>query len=125
QPALAAGEWVLCDRFTDATYAYQGGGRGLSLARIAELEALVQDELRPDLTLLLDVPVEVGLARAGARGAPDRFEQEAAGFFERVRQAYLSRAAAAPARYRVIDAGRPLAEVQAQLDRALEQVLSE
>lgn len=123
-PALADGEWVLCDRFTDATYAYQGGGRGLSRQRIAELEAMVQGEVRPDLTLLLDVPVEIGLARAGARGTLDRFEQEEAAFFERVRQAYRERAAAAPERYRVIDAGHPLAEVQAQIDRALSDILS-
>lgn len=122
-PALEAGEWVLCDRFTDATYAYQGGGRGLSTRRIAELEAMVQGELRPDLTLLLDVPVEVGLARAGARGTLDRFEQEEVAFFERVRQAYRDRAAAAPTRYRVIDAGRPLTDVQSQIDRALSEIL--
>ena len=122
-PALETGEWVLCDRFTDATYAYQGGGRGLSTRRIAELEAMVQGDLRPDLTLLLDVPVEIGLARAGARGALDRFEQEEAAFFERVRQTYRDRAAAAPERYRIIDAGRPLAEVQSQIDRALSKIL--
>jgi dTMP kinase len=123
-PALAAGEWVLCDRFTDATYAYQGGGRGLSLERIAELENMVQGEMRPDLTLLLDVPVEIGLARAGARGVLDRFEQEETAFFERVRQAYRARAAATPERYRVIDAGRPLADVQAQIDHALSDFIS-
>lgn len=122
-PALEAGEWVLCDRFTDATYAYQGGGRGLSIRRIAELEAMVQGDLRPDLTLLLDVPVEIGLARAGARGALDRFEREEAAFFERVRQTYRDRAAAAPEHYRIIDAGRPLAEVQSQIDRALSEIL--
>lgn len=123
-PALAAGDWVLCDRFTDATYAYQGGGRGLSRQRIAELEAMVQGDVRPDLILLLDVPVEIGLARAGARGALDRFEQEEVGFFERVRQAYRERAAAAPERYRVIDASQPLAQVQMQIDRALADILS-
>lgn len=122
-PALEAGEWVLCDRFTDATYAYQGGGRGLSTRRIAELEAMVQGELRPDLTLLLDVPVEIGLARAGARGILDRFEREEAAFFERVRQTYRDRATAAPERYRIIDAGRPLADVQSQIDRALAEIL--
>ncbi|MBI5461064.1 MAG: dTMP kinase [Gammaproteobacteria bacterium] len=124
RPALDAGEWVLCDRFTDATYAYQGGGRGLSRQRIEELEGMVQGELRPDLTLLLDVPVEIGLSRAGARGALDRFEQEEVAFFERVRQAYLERAAAAPERYRVIDASQPLAGVQAQIDRALQAILA-
>jgi dTMP kinase len=123
-PALAAGDWVLCDRFTDATYAYQGGGRGLSRQRIAELEAMVQGDVRPDLILLLDVPVEIGLARAGARGALDRFEQEEVGFFERVRKAYRERAAAAPERYRIIDASQPLAQVQMQIDRALADILS-
>lgn len=112
RPALARGQWVLCDRFTDATYAYQGGGRGLESAVIAALETLVQGDFRPDLTLLLDVPVEVGLARAGRRGAPDRFEQEQAAFFERVRACYLDMARQQPARYRVIDAGQPLAAVQ-------------
>lgn len=123
RPALAAGEWVLCDRFTDATYAYQGGGRGLSQTRISELEAMVQGSLRPDLTLLLDVPVALGLSRAGERGALDRFEQEEVAFFERVRQTYLQRAAAEPARFRVIDASRSLPEVQAQIDCALQAVL--
>ena len=123
RPTLEAGEWILCDRFTDATYAYQGGGRGLSRQRIGELETMVQGDLRPDLTLLLDVPVEIGLSRAGARGALDRFEQEEVAFFERVRQAYLERAAAAPARYRVIDASRPLVDVQAQIDHALKVIL--
>lgn len=123
KPALAAGEWVLCDRFTDATYAYQGGGRGLSQLRIRELETLVQSGLRPDLTLLLDVPVAVGLSRAGERGVLDRFEQEEVAFFERVRKTYLDRAAAEPERFRVIDASRSLTEVQAQIDRALQPIL--
>lgn len=104
RPALAAGEWVLCDRFTDATYAYQGGGRGLSQQRIAELEQMVQNGLQPDLTWLLDVPVAIGLSRAGERGTLDRFEQEEVAFFERVRQGYLARAAAEARRFRVIDA---------------------
>lgn len=125
RPALAAGEWVLCDRFTDATYAYQGGGRGLSQARIHELETLVQGQLRPDLTLLLDVPVALGLSRAGERGTLDRFEQEEVAFFERVRQSYLQRAEAEPQRFRVIDASRNLAEVQAQIDCALQAILPE
>ncbi|MBI5040491.1 MAG: dTMP kinase [Gammaproteobacteria bacterium] len=124
RPALDAGEWILCDRFTDATYAYQGGGRGLSRQRIEELERMVQGELRPDLTLLLDVPVEIVLSRAGARGALDRFEQEEVAFFERVRLAYLERAAAAPERYRVIDASQSLADVQSQIDRALQAILA-
>lgn len=112
RPALDRGDWVLCDRFTDATYAYQGAGRGQSEARIAELESLVQGELRPGLTLLLDLPVAEGLARAAARSEKDRFESEQQAFFERVRAGYRARAAAEPDRIRVIDASRPLPEVQ-------------
>jgi dTMP kinase len=123
RPALAQGQWVLCDRFTDATYAYQGGGRGLDTGRIAVLEQLVQGDFRPDLTLLLDVPVEVGLARANNRSAPDRFEQEQVDFFERVRQAYLDMAARHDGRYRVIDASRSLARVQEQLAEVLREFL--
>jgi dTMP kinase len=122
-PALAAGKVVLCDRFTDATYAYQGGGRGLSLERIAQLEEFVQGTLRPDLTLVFDLPVEVGLARAAARGRLDRFEQEAQSFFEAVRQTYLARARSAPQRYRLLDAAQPLETVQAQLDALLPELL--
>jgi len=119
RPALARGDWVVCDRFTDATYAYQGGGRGVPAARIAVLESWVQDELRPDLTLLLDAPVDVGRARLGRRGGePDRFEREQRAFFGRVRAAYLDQAQREPQRYRVVDAARPLDEVQATL-RAL------
>lgn len=123
RPALAAGKVVLCDRFTDATYAYQGGGRGLSLERIALLENFVQGSLRPDLTLVFDLPVEIGLARAAARGRLDRFEQEAQGFFEAVRQTYLARARLAPQRYRLLDAAQPLDAVQVQLDRLLPELL--
>ncbi len=123
-PALAAGNWVLCDRFTDATYAYQGGGRGVSVERIAALEQFVQGDLRPDLTLILDVPPDVGLARASARGEPDRFEREQRDFFERVRGGYLALAEKSPARYRVVDASRTLPEVQAQLDAALSEILA-
>ena len=123
RPAIAAGRWVLCDRFTDATYAYQGGGRGLDTGKIAALEQLVQGDFRPDLTLLLDVPVEVGLARAGNRSAPDRFEQEKVDFFERVRLAYLDMAASHDGRYRVIDAGRSLARVQEPLAEVLREFL--
>ena len=119
RPALAAGKTVLCDRFTDATYAYQGGGRGLPAARIAELEAWVQGALRPDLTLLLDVPVEMGLVRANQRSAPDRFEREQREFFERMRAAYLERARHEPQRVHVIDAARDLAAVQTQLQAVL------
>lgn len=115
RPALARGAWVLSDRFVDASYAYQGGGRGLSMSRIAALEKLVLADMRPDLTLLFDVPVEVGLARAGKRGDLDRIEREDLSFFQRIRDTYLSRAAAEPARFQVLDAAAPLAEVQAQL----------
>ncbi|KHL67736.1 thymidylate kinase [Pseudomonas flexibilis] len=123
RPALAAGKVVLCDRFTDATYAYQGGGRGVSEARIAVLEDFVQGTLRPDLTLVFDLPVDVGLARAAARGRLDRFEQEGRAFFEAVRQTYLRRAALNPQRYRIIDAGQPLVDVQRQLERLLPELL--
>lgn len=118
RPALARGALVLCDRFVDATYAYQGGGRGVPVERIATLEAFVLGDLQPDLTLVFDLPVEIGLARAARRGALDRFEQEQRAFFEAVRQTYLQRAQAVPERYRIIDASRSLAEVQADL-RAL------
>lgn len=119
RPALAAGHWVLCDRFTDATYAYQGGGRGLPPDQIALLERLVQQGLEPQLTLLLDAPLDAAARRQAGRGVADRFEQEERAFFARVRDAYLARAATAPRRMRVIDAGRPLAEVQASLAAAL------
>ena len=115
EPALAAGTWVLCDRFTDATYAYQGYGRGVALERIAALESWVQGERRPDLTLLMDLQVETGLERAGRRSAPDRFERQAAAFFDRVRQGYLSLARAHPQRFRVIDASLPLDLVSQQV----------
>ena len=115
KPALAEGRWILCDRFTDATYAYQGGGRGISKSRIGELENWVQGKLRPDFTILLDAPVEVGMQRASERGELDRFEREQQQFFEAVRQAYLAQAAANPKRYRVVDASLPLAQVQKQL----------
>ncbi len=123
RPALARGAVVLCDRFTDATYAYQGGGRGLSQARIATLETFVQGALRPDLTLVFDLPVEVGLARASARGRLDRFEQEGRAFFDAVRSTYLERAQAQPQRYRLVDAAQTLEQVQVQLDALLPQLL--
>ncbi|TNE75669.1 MAG: dTMP kinase [Gammaproteobacteria bacterium] len=119
RPALDSGKWVLCDRFTDATYAYQGGGRGVLMEKIAGLESLVQGCLRPDLTLLLDIPVEVGMARANGRSAPDRFEQEKLSFFNAVRNCYLARAAAEPDRFRVIDASQPLSQVQRDIASAL------
>lgn len=123
RPALAAGTTVVCDRFTDATYAYQGGGRGLGIERIAALERWVQQDLRPDLTILLDLPVAQGLARAGNRGAPDRFEREQVAFFERVRAAYLAAAAREPARVRVVDATLDAAEVTRRIVAILEDVL--
>ena len=123
KPALDAGEWVLCDRFTDATYAYQGGGRGIDMARIAVLEDWVQGPLRPDLTLLLDLPVGVGMSRAGERGELDRFEREKIDFFERVRATYIDRAKQEPSRYRIIDAAQDIKQVQAQIDEVLAPVL--
>ena len=120
-PALARGDWVLCDRFTDATYAYQGGGHGVALAHIAALETMVHPGLEPDLTVLFDVPTTVSrerLERARAQGRDlDKFEREETAFFQRVRDAYVARAAASPARFRVVDAARPLADVQADLRR--------
>ncbi len=115
EPALANGRWVLCDRFTDATYAYQGGGRGLAVTMIRELEQLVQGELRPDYTLLLDAPVAVGMSRARERGELDRFELEQTAFFERVRASYLQLASESSGRYRVVDASKELVEVEQQL----------
>jgi dTMP kinase len=122
EPNLRAGRWVICDRFTDATYAYQGGGRQLRMDTIGELESMVQGTLRPHLTILLDAPVENALARARRRNAglpSDRFERERSEFFERVRSVYRARAAAEPARIAVIDATRSVDEVGA---RILEQL---
>jgi dTMP kinase len=115
EPALAAGKWVLCDRFTDATYAYQCGGRGIDRGAVNALEQLVQGELRPDCTLLLDAPVSTGMARAQGRGELDRFEREELAFFERVRATYLELAETSSGRYRIIDASQPLETVQQQL----------
>ncbi len=123
KPALEAGRWVLCDRFTDATYAYQGGGRGIPLARIAALEDFVQESLRPDLTLLLDIPIELGLDRVGGRDSFDRFEQEDKTFLEKVRQSYRAAAKREPARIRVIDASLPLADVQAQIEKEINRLI--
>jgi len=124
RPALARGEWVICDRFTDASRAYQGYGRGMDLAWIEQLAGAVQGDLQPDCTLLLDLPVEVGLARARGRSgvAADRFEAEAAEFFERVRQGYLQIARAQPGRVRVIDAAVDLPAVTQQVVRVLESL---
>jgi dTMP kinase len=129
EPALRAGRWVLCDRFTDATYAYQGAGRGVARQTIAALEILVQGTRRPDLTLLLDAPVELALERArkrrpepapGTVQAVDRFERERAEFFEKVRRGYLARAAAEPERFLVIDAAVPPEEVTSAILAGLE-----
>lgn len=121
RPALERGEAVLCDRFTDATWAYQGGGRGLPAEQIAVLEELVHGDLQPDLTLLLDLSVEEGMARAARRGESDRFEAERGGFFDRVRSAYLERAASHPARFAVIDASLDVEGVWKQIARVLEE----
>jgi dTMP kinase len=123
RPALERGETVICDRFTDATFAYQGGGRGIDINLINKLQNIVQGDLRPDLTLLLDVPLEVSVQRIASRGeAVDRFEQERAEFFGRVRSAYLEIAAQAPERVRVVDASQPLTEVQAEIARYLNDI---
>lgn len=121
-PALARGAWVVCDRFTDATWAYQGGGRGLDGGVIAALEVMVQQGLQPDLTLYLDLSLDAAEARLGDRER-DRFEREAREFFQRVRDAYLARAAQAPARFRVVDASAPLEDVQRQLGDVLNAYL--
>lgn len=123
RPALARGAWVVCDRFTDATFAYQGGGRGLDPARIAALEDWVQDGLSPDLTLLLDLEPEAGLARAGRRGDADRFENEALEFFRRVRAVYLERAHREPERFRVVDASLPLDRVRNEIKQHIKKIL--
>lgn len=124
RPALAAGTWVLCDRFTDATYAYQGGGRGISQQRIADLEHWVQKGLKPDLTLLLDLPVDVGLKRAGKRSTPDRFESEDISFMQRMRLSYLDIASREPERVKVIDSSQALENVLLQIDTELNDVLA-
>ena len=125
RPALERGEWVVSDRFTDATYAYQGGGRGIPEQRIAVLEGWVQQGLQPDLTLLLDLDVRIGLARARARGVADRFEQEEVEFFERVRRSYLERARRDPHRIRVIDALGSEEAVARRVEAVLAPCLSE
>jgi dTMP kinase len=123
EPQLAKGNWVLCDRFTDATYAYQGAGREMGYELIKSLETMVQGAMRPDLTLVLDVPVELGLERAGERSEPDRFEREKTDFFNRVRQAYLSMATNNPQRYKIIDASQNLEHVQLQIQATLTSFL--
>lgn len=122
-PTLEQGQWVVSDRFTDASFAYQGGGRKMSFDTIKQLENLVQGALRPDLVILLDLPVELGMQRAAKRGALDRFEQEDLEFFSRVRQAYLARAEQNPHRYAVVDASQPLSSVQDDIRGVLESLV--
>ena len=124
-PALQRGQWVLCDRFTDATFAYQGAGRGMPVTIIEQLQQLVQGDFRPDLTLLLDLSIEIGMRRAHERADLDRFESEQRAFFERVREAYLAQARACPERFRVIDAALPLAQVQAAISCELDLFLGD
>ena len=124
-PALAAGTWVLCDRFTDATYAYQGFGRGLNLEHIERLEALVQGDLHPDFTLILDIDPKLGMSRVRARGELDRFESEALEFFDRVRTGYRERANVNPSRYCLVDASAPLTVVQEHIVEALNAFVGE
>jgi dTMP kinase len=124
EPALASGQWVVCDRFTDATYAYQSGGRQMDSNMVRSLEQLAQGSLRPDYTLLFDAPVEVGMARARDRGELDRFEQEELAFFERVRQTYLQLAEESSGRYRIIDASQSLEQVQTSLSKVCRELLN-
>ena len=124
RPALERGDWVLSDRFVDATWAYQGAGRGLDRDAIGRLEQLVVRDTRPDMTLLFDVPVDVGMARAGKRAALDRIEQEDSAFFERIRQCYLERAGNEPDRFRVLDASCDLEQVRTRLQPLLEEMLT-
>lgn len=123
KPALAEGRWVVSDRFTEASFAYQGAGRQLGAEAVATLEALVQGQLQPDLTLLLDIDPELGLRRASKTGAPDRIEQAGLAFFERVRAGYLARAEQFPQRFCLLDAAKPLDVVQSGLSAALNQLL--
>lgn len=124
EPALSAGKWVLCDRFTDASFAYQGGGRGIEINQIKTLQSLVQNSLQPDLTLLLDLPVEVGETRAGQRSAADRFERQKIAFKQRVRDVYLSIAHTEPDRVVIIDANQELNNVTAQIIDQLNNLLT-
>ncbi len=124
EPALAAGKWVLCDRFTDATFAYQGGGRGIESSKIAQLETFVQGSLQPDLTVLLDLPIEIGESRAGQRSAPDRFERQKSEFKAKVRQSYLDRAALEPVRFRKVDASTDIETVKAAISAVINDYLA-
>lgn len=123
KPALESGKWVICDRFTDATFAYQGGGRGLDRDKISQLQTMVQDELQPDLTIILDLDPQTGMQRARKRGSLDRFEREEMEFFDRVRQTYLDIAEAEPERCATIDASQPLERVKSSLLQVLENRL--
>jgi len=123
EPALAEGTWVICDRFTDATYAYQGGGRNMRISTIESLENWVQGSLRPDLTILLDAPVEIGLERARLRSTFDRFESEKISFFEQVRRAYLLQLELNPQRIKLIKANQPLIDVQKALIDLIQPLL--
>lgn len=125
RPALERGEWVVCDRFTDASFAYQGGGRGMSTEKIEALSSWVQGELEPDMTILLDLPVEVGFSRIGERGAKDRIESAGLEFFERVRDSYLTRAKEFSKRFRVINAEQDFEAVKAEVLTVLNSLMSE
>lgn len=122
-PALNAGKWVLCDRFTDASYAYQGGGRGIDISRIAALENWVQGDLRPDVTFLFDLDADTGMARVRSRGETDRFEQQHIDFFNKVRQQYLSMAEANPQSYKIVNAQHDLETVQNQISLMLAELI--
>lgn len=125
RPALEAGTWVVCDRFTDSTRAYQGGGRGISMATIDRIASWVHAETWPDLTILLDAPVDVGMARAGKRSAPDRIEREQHAFFERVRRTYLDIANSEPERVIVVDASQDISTVTARTGKLIERLLND
>ena len=124
KPALQAGQWVVCDRFTDASRAYQGNGRGLNQDTINTLAAWVQEDLQPDLTILLDAPAEIGMDRAGRRGKADRLESENTEFYARVRDGYLALAESEPERFAIIDASKSLAQVQAAIGENLNRLIS-
>ncbi len=119
EPALARGAYVLSDRFTDATFAYQSAGKGVQSSKIRALEAWVQEGLQPDLTLLFDVPVSVSIERLASARAPDKFERESQNFFEKIRSSYLERASEYPARFQIIDANRPLADVESSVKEVI------
>jgi dTMP kinase len=125
KPALANGKWVLCDRFTDASYAYQGAGRGIASERIAALETWVQGDLRPDLTILLDAPISIALERIKSRGKLDRFESEHIDFFHKVRDCYLQRAQDEPKRFRIVDASRDQEQVQSDIRKIIDEMIQD